>query len=84
MGPAANTPEIVKGRKMRYFALFLMLASLTLFSVGCTKTDEPAPDPSPAATVDTPAETDAPEPPAGEPAAEGSAEKEKPAEGEAK
>ena len=67
---------------MKYFALFLMLASLALFGFGCTEADQPSADPSPAATVDAPAEPDAPEPPAGEPAAE--AEKEKPAEGEAK
>lgn len=69
---------------MRYFALFLMLASLTLFGFGCTKTDQPAADPSPATVVDAPAETDAPEPPAADPAPEGSAEKEKPAEGSEK
>ena len=61
---------------MKYFALFLMLASLALFGFGCTQADQPSADPSPAATVDAPG---SPEPPAGEPAAEG--EKEKPAEG---
>ena len=34
---------------MRYFALFLMIASLTVFGIGCAETDKPAADPSPAA-----------------------------------
>ena len=35
---------------MRYFALFLMVASLTVFGMGCAgEADKPKADPSPAA-----------------------------------
>ena len=69
---------------MRYFALFLMIASLALFGFGCGKADQPAVDPSPAVTPDIMDDPDAPESPAAEPAAEAEAGKEKAAEGEAK
>lgn len=39
---------------MKYFALFLMIASLAVFGFGCTETDQPSADPSPAATDDDP------------------------------
>ena len=52
---------------MRYFAIFLMLASLTLFTLGCGGADQPSTDPSPAETVDDPSDPGVPEPPADEP-----------------
>jgi hypothetical protein len=67
--PAANTPTIVKGREMKYFATFLMIASLTVFGLGCAaEADKPAADPSPAAADDAGAEADAPAAPADAPA----------------
>lgn len=61
---------------MRYFALFLMLASLALFGSGCTKTDQPSADPSPAAEADPASDADATETPDGEPAGEAEEETE--------
>jgi hypothetical protein len=63
---------------MRYFGLFLLFASLTLFSIGCGQTDQPSADPSPAETGDAAMEADA-EPAAdadAEPAADAEPEKE--------
>lgn len=44
---------------MRYFALFLMILSLCVFSVGCPAPEDPAPPPEPA-PVDQPDDPDDP------------------------
>ncbi len=82
MGPAADsTNRCFEGVEMRYFAMFLMILSLGLFTVGCTEsTDAPAETPSPVESVDEDAgagaEEDATEEGAAEEgAAEGDAEK---------
>ncbi len=74
MGPAADSTNMCfEGVEMRYFAMFLMILSLGLFTVGCSEsTDAPAETPSPVEGVDEDAGAEAP---AGDAAAEGDAEK---------